>query len=107
MKNVMLLCVVGLLLGFAVAKADYLKGYLDEKGDADHFVVYAESDSLDVNFTYPDGAVFYVLVIGEKGQELGSFDLTDGEVIQLTGGGYFTMVIISHKGDGKWTAIWD
>lgn len=107
MKKTLLLFILGILFSFTTASGDFLKGYLDEMGDADYFVIYTAEDKLEVEFDYPSGSEFWVLVLGEAGGKLGYFDLTDGEIIKLSGGGYFTMVIISHQGDGKWTAWWE
>jgi len=104
MKKVMLLVLVAILLPLTFARADYLKGYLDEIGDTDHFLINTSSDTLDVTFSYPATAEFWVLVLGKSGTNLGYFDLSEGEVIQLTGGGKFILVIISQSGDGQWTA---
>ncbi len=90
----------------SVANGTYLKGYLDEKGDADYFPVYSDVDTLEVEFTFPDDASFWVSVIGKTGKHLGYFDLSEGEIIELYNGGWFTLVIISHDGDGKWTATY-
>jgi len=107
MQKWVFLVIAGILVSFTLANAEDHKGYLDEKGDADHFTINAANDTLDVTFTYPEDAKFWVLVIGQAGTNLGYYDLSEGEVVELTGGGYFTFVIISHKGDGKWTASYE
>jgi hypothetical protein len=108
MKKTLLLFILGIFFSFTTASGDFLKGYLDEMGDSDYFVIYAETDTLEVEFDYPSGAEFWVLVLGETGIELGYFDLAGGDnIILLTGGGYFTLVIISYGGDDKWTAWWE
>jgi hypothetical protein len=104
MKHTLLLVVLCMFGSLVLAHGEFIKGYLDDVGDADHFTINVSSDELDVTFSYPDGAVFSVLVLGKTGKNLGYFDLTEGEVISLTGGGKFTLVIISHVGDGKWSA---
>lgn len=106
MKRMTLVLCLTFLLS-TMAYGGYLKGYLDEMGDSDYFTVYAEEETLEITFDYPSGTEFWVLVLGEDGEKLGYFDLTEGEIIRLTGGGYFTAVIISHYGDGKWTAHWE
>lgn len=106
MKKSLLLLVLCMLFSFSMVRADFMKGYLDEMGDSDYFVLYTDKDELEVEFDYPSGSSYWVLILGEAGEKLGYFDLTEGEIIRLTGGGYFTVVIISHQGDGKWTAWW-
>jgi hypothetical protein len=106
MKKSLLLLVFCILFSFNIARAEFMKGYLDEMGDSDYFLLYTDKDEIDVEFDYPAGTSFWVLVLGENGDKLGYFDLSEGEIIKLTGGGYFTCVIISHRGDGKWTAYW-
>jgi hypothetical protein len=106
MKKSLLLLVLCILFSFSMMHADFIKGYLDEMGDSDHFLLYTDKDAVEVEFDYPSGTSFWVLILGETGEKLGYFDLTEGEIISLTGGGYFTCVIISHQGDGKWTAYW-
>jgi hypothetical protein len=69
------------------------------------FDVY--KDFLEVTFSYPKGAVdFWVEVTGENGQVLGNFDLDNGEIIQLSGGGTFYMRIYSRSGSGNWSCTW-
>jgi len=61
-----------------------------------------------VPFTYPKGSVdFWVEVIGQDGRTvLGNFDLDNGEIIQLSGGGTFYLTIYSNRGAGNWTCSW-
>lgn len=64
-------------------------------------------DYLEVTFSYPKGSVdFWVEVTGENGQVLGNFDLDNGEIIQLSGGGTFYMRIYSRSGAGNWSCTW-
>jgi hypothetical protein len=97
---------------FAAAAAAYAEavdfsGYLyDERTEA-RFDVYAETQLLDVTFTYPATAEFHVKVLGQTGNELGDFTLAGGPVIQLKGGGKFTFVVYSKSGGGVWTAFYE
>ncbi len=63
---------------------------------------------VEVPFTYPKGqAKFWVEVIGQDGYTvLGDFDLDNGEVIQLSGGGTFNLSIYSKSGAGNWSCSW-
>lgn len=82
-------------------------GYLyDERTEA-RFDVYAEGQTLDVTFTHPPTAQFRVKVLGQTGNELGDFALVEGPVIQLQGGGKFTLVVYSESGGGPWTAFYE
>jgi hypothetical protein len=91
----------------AVAETVDFSGYLfDERTEA-RFDVYTESATLDVTFTHPPTARFRVKVLGQTGNELGDFALVEGPVIQLQGGGKFTLVVYSESGGGAWTAFYE
>ena len=82
-------------------------GYLHDENTKATFDVYAEVENLDVTFTYPAAADFHVIILGQDGNKLGDFDLRDGPIITLTGGGLFTLVVYSNKGAGAWTAYYE
>jgi len=82
-------------------------GYLSGPGASYTFVINAGSNNyLEVPFTYPKGSVkFWVKVIGQDGTSvLGDFDLDNGEIIQLSGGGTFYLTVYSKMGAGNWSA---
>jgi hypothetical protein len=83
-------------------------GYLTGPGDSCTWSIYAYSNYLEVPFTYPKGSVdFWVEIVGQDGYTvLGNFDLDNGEIIQLSGGGTFYLTIYSNYGSGKWNASW-
>ena len=83
-------------------------GYLSGPGDYCDWSLYAQSDTIDVMFTYPVGSVdFWVEVVGEDGYTvLGDFDLDNNESIQLIGGGTFYLTVYSNYGAGDWSAYW-
>ncbi len=83
-----------------------LKGVLRGANDSNKFDIFAESDLIEVEFDWPDEAYFHVKVLGMAGDELGDFDLSEGEIIELTGGGKFTLIVYSRGGDGPWTATY-
>ncbi|MBN2224960.1 MAG: hypothetical protein JW765_09825 [Deltaproteobacteria bacterium] len=84
------------------------KGYLAGPGEFRTFIVNAKVNYVEVTFSYPKGiADFWVKVISEDGIEvLGDFDLDNGEIIQLTGGGTFYLKIYSKEGVGNWSAVY-
>jgi hypothetical protein len=84
-------------------------GFLEGSGDFTTFIVNAHVDYVEVSFTYPAGMVdFWVTVLGEDGtSELGNFDLDEGEIIQLVGGGVFYVKIYSREGAGEWSAVYN
>jgi hypothetical protein len=81
-------------------------GVLRGVNDSNKFDVFAESEKIEVEFEWPDDTYFHVKVLGMAGDELGDFDLSEGEVIELTGGGKFTLIVYSRAGDGAWTATY-
>jgi len=83
-------------------------GYLNGPGDYCDWSIYAQSDYIEVVFDYPVGSVdFWVEVVGEDGYTvLGDFDLDNGEIIQLMGGGMFYLTVYSNYGAGDWSAYW-
>ncbi len=87
----------------------YEGGYLAGPGASYTFTVNAGSVTyLEVPFTYPAGSVdFWVKVVGQDGYTvLGDFDLDNGEIIQLSGGGTFYVTIYSNSGAGNWSATY-
>lgn len=83
-------------------------GYLNGPGDYCDWSIYAQTDYIEVVFDYPVGSVdFWVEVVGEDGYTvLGDFDLDNGEIIQLMGGGMFYLTVYSNYGAGNWSAAW-
>jgi hypothetical protein len=81
-------------------------GTLSGPGDSESFDINTTKDYLEVTYTWPSDASFWVKVIGQDGSVLGDFDLANGEVIQLYGGGKFTLNIYSVSGSGAWTATY-
>lgn len=81
-------------------------GVLRGANDSNKFDVFTESDEIEVEFDWPDDTYFHVKVVGMAGDELGDFDLSEGEIIELTGGGKFTLIVYSKGGDGPWTATY-
>jgi hypothetical protein len=95
------------LVASAGAETVDFSGYLYDEGTETRFDVYAETQLLDVTFTYPATADFHVKVLGQAGKELGDFTLAEGPVIQLKGGGKFTFVVYTEQGGGVWTAFYE
>lgn len=101
--------VVTLMLLAAVAAyagTQTKSGYLNGTDDSESWDLNLKSKYVDVVFTWPLGAEYWVIVYGMYGDELGTFNLEEGETIQLSGGGKFTIEIYSVKGSGSWTATW-
>jgi hypothetical protein len=87
----------------------YEGGYLAGPGASYTFTVNAGTVTyLEVPFTYPKGSVdFWVKVVGQDGYTvLGDFDLDNGEIIQLSGGGTFYVTVYSKMGAGNWSATY-
>ncbi|UCH78409.1 MAG: hypothetical protein JSU81_00230 [Candidatus Coatesbacteria bacterium] len=81
-------------------------GSLRGVNDSNKFDIFTEDSEISVEFTYPTGADYGVKVIGMSGDELGDFALDEGEIIDLTGGGKFTIIVYSSSGEGPWTATY-
>ena len=81
-------------------------GVLRGANDSNKFDVFAESDEIEVEFDWPDDTYFHVKVLRMAGDDLGDFDLSESEIIELTGGGKFTLIVYSKGGDGPWTATY-
>jgi hypothetical protein len=95
--------------GTGEARKEYRRaGTLSGKGDSDSFDVIAEYEQVDVVFAWPEGQVdFWVKAYGQEGDELGDFDLDNGDIIQLLNGGKFTVEFYSKKGSGSWSATYE
>jgi hypothetical protein len=89
-----------------VGNTTTLAGVLRGTNDSNKFDIFAESTYIEVEFDYPSDATFYVKVLGKSGNELGEFDLTEGNIIELSGGGKFTLIVHSVGGGGKWSATY-
>ena len=106
MRNAII--VLALVVAAAASAGTFTEsGYLDGPGDSDSWDINALNKVVDVVFTWPMGAEYRVTVYGMHGDKLGDFDLNEGETIQLSGGGKFTMKIYSAAGAGSWTAEWE
>jgi uncharacterized protein involved in tellurium resistance len=83
-------------------------GHLVGPGDSCNWSIYANSNYLEVPFNYPKGSAdFWVDVVGQDGRTLlGKFDLDNGAIIQLSGGGMFYLTIYSNRGAGNWSCTW-
>lgn len=89
-----------------VGNATTYSGVLRRVNDSNKLDVVTENDELEVEFDWPDGASFFVKVIGAAGDELSDFDLSESGVVELKGGGKFTLIVHSRGGDGPWTATY-
>jgi hypothetical protein len=106
---IMLMLTLMVMLTASIASATTENGYLSGNGASNTFVVNAGSISpLNVTFNYPKGSAYFMVeVVGQDGSTvLGNFDLDDGNVIQLTGGGTFYLTIYSGSGAGYWSATY-
>jgi len=81
-------------------------GTLSGTGASESFDINTTKDYLEVTFTWPANASYWVKVHGQDGSLLGEFDLANGEIIQLYGGGKFTLTVYSVSGSGAWTATY-
>lgn len=82
-------------------------GYIDGPGLEEEFSIYANKDPLELTFSWDqllDDP--YVKVLGRDRNELGTFRLKDGNVIELTGGGQFYIIVGTYIGFGNWTCTY-
>lgn len=96
-------------VSFCEIEEDIAYGYLDGIGDSCEWNIVAVDDYFEVVFDYPRGEVdFWVEVVGDDHLTiLGDFDLDDGSIIKLKGGGVFWLTIYSNTGEsGSWSATW-
>ena len=61
-------------------------GTLVGPGDSESFDINTTKDYLEVTFTWPGNASFWVKVHGQDGSLLGDFDLANGEITNKTTG---------------------
>ena len=90
------------VVGNTTTFAGKLRGTHDSK----KFDIFAKSDVIEVKFDYPSNAAFFVKVLGKTGDEFGEFDLSESEIIELSGGGKFTLIVHSTAGGGRWSATY-
>lgn len=107
MKRVLWVLVAATALGAtAYGFEGSVSGYIADNTDEDEFALLADSSDIDVVFDWPAGAAFWVTVYGRDHNELAEFDLTEGDTINLTGGGLFFLEVFSTSGYGAWAADW-
>ena len=81
-------------------------GYISGPGTEQEFGLYANKDPLELTFSWDAGMDPYCQVLGMSRNPLGTFRLADGEVIELTGGGQFYIIVGSYSGSGNWTCTY-
>lgn len=109
MKRLILVAlVIGILLvpsfSFATIDMEKIRGYLPNTDVEESFTVYCSEDMQSIEFTWPDYSDFWVKVLGRSDNLLGTFQLSEGGIIELSGGGRFTLIVYSKDGRGPWTA---
>jgi hypothetical protein len=110
LKTLRIVLLIGILASAVVpafALTHTAEGYLGGPDDYDEFDLFARTDYIEVVFTWPESADFWVTVYGMNGDLLGDFRLADGEIIQLSGGGKFTLLITAESGGGNWWCEWE
>jgi len=83
---------------------DSFSGELSGPGDTEEFEIVADYSPYEIEFSTPLGTYFLVTVYDENHNEIGDFNLIDGNIINLTGGGSFYLRVHSAKGGGAWYA---
>ena len=81
-------------------------GYITGPGTEQEFGVNTSKSPLELTFSWDGGMDPYCRVLGMNRDELGTFRLADGEVIELTGGGQFYIIVYSVSGSGNWTCTY-
>lgn len=89
-----------------VGSTTNLSGVLRGVNDSNKFDIFTEKQQLSITFTWPKGAEYHVKVHGMSGDELGDFNLNDGEIIDLSGGGKFSLTVYSRSGEGAWSGTY-
>lgn len=89
-----------------VGKTTTLSGTLRGVNDSNKVSIFLNDNAVSVIFTYPSGSDFGVKVLGMSDNELGDFRLNEGDTIDLSGGGKFTLIVYSRGGSGPWTATY-
>jgi len=79
-------------------------GYIYGETTKDRFDLIAPSDRVTARFKIPADSHFYCRVYGRTGNLLADFDLKEGDKIELTGGGKFSLEIYSRGDNGYWAA---
>ncbi len=81
-------------------------GSIAGPGTEQEFGVNTTKSPLELTFSWDGGMDPYCKVLGMDRNELGTFRLADGEVIELTGGGQFYLIVGSYSGGGNWTCTY-
>jgi hypothetical protein len=107
MKKIALVLAAAMALAATAFALDgSVSGYILDNTDEDEFALLADSGDIDVIFDWPAGAEYWVTVYGRSHNELGDFNLNDGDTINLTGGGLFFLEVYAVSGSGAWAAEW-
>ena len=97
---------VGKVIKTKVGSTSNFSGVLRGVNDSNKFDIFTEKQQLSITFTWPKGTEYHVKVHGMSGDELGDFNLNEGEIIDLSGGGKFSLTVYSRSGEGPWSATY-
>lgn len=77
------------------------------EGGREQFKIKAYDSDVDLYFTQPPGADYWVHFTDSDGIPIGSWDLKGGTVFELEGDTRFICTIESRGGNGPWSCTYD
>ncbi|MFH0893038.1 MAG: hypothetical protein V2A54_01280 [Bacteroidota bacterium] len=81
-------------------------GNLASDSQTDAIKISSKANPCYAAFSFKSKEVkLHARLLGSSGKELGDFDLSEGSVIKLTGGGDFTIEVYCTEGAGKWEVV--
>jgi len=83
--------------------AEPLSGYLADKYEIDRMEVDTLVDSTNLVFSWDDTMNLFAKIYGEEDNLLATYDLSEGNVVELIGTGLFTLHIYTTEGYGDWS----
>ncbi len=83
---------------------DSFSGNLSAPGETGEFEIVADYSPYEIEFRTPVGADIWVTVYDENSGEIADFNVIDGSIIRLSGGGSFFLRVRSENGGGTWYA---
>jgi hypothetical protein len=98
----MLVLVAFITSALAYIDAEPIMGQIRSEPQVDKIAVDTDETPIYAVFYWDEEMQLWVRVVGQTGNQLGEFNLSDGDMITLKGSGKFTLEVFSKSGVGNW-----
>jgi len=87
---------------WAYIDAEPTTGQIKSETQVDEIAVETDESPIYAVFYWDEEMELRVRVLGQTGNQLGEFDLRNGNMITLNGAGRFILDVFSENGTGNW-----